>query len=175
MPRAAITNDFSWSKSRHEKLQECPRAYYFNYYRSWGGWEADAPKDVRELYVLKKLANRYTWAGSIVHDSLRDALLDMRAGRAVEHSRVETRALGLMREDFRYSRGKSYWTQKYRKAFSGLVEHEYGEPVTDETWKQNAETVRAALGWFFASRWPALAQGLKPAQWLEVEIGRAHV
>ena len=34
-----LTNDFSWSKSRHEKFQECLRAYYLHYYGSWGGWE----------------------------------------------------------------------------------------------------------------------------------------
>ncbi|QRK08389.1 PD-(D/E)XK nuclease family protein [Archangium violaceum] len=171
MRRTSFTNDFSWSKSRHEKLQECQRAYYFYYYRSWGGWESGAPREVRELYVLKKLGNRYTWAGSVVHDAIRDALLDWRAGREVDPAKVEKRALELMREDFRYSRGKSYWTQKYRKTFSGLVEHEYDEAVPDEAWKQNAETVRSALGWFFNSSWPALVRALKPAQWLEVDAG----
>ena len=170
MPRA-FTNDFSWSKSRQEKLQECSRAYYFYYYRSWGGWGAGAPRDVRELYLLKKLGNRFTWAGSMVHDAIRDALLDWRAGREVDAAKVEVRALATMREDFRFSRGKSYRTQKGRKAFSGLVEHEYEEPIPDEAWKQNAETVRLALGWFFQSRWPALARGLKSAQWLEVDAG----
>ncbi len=169
--RRVFSNDFSWSKSRHEKLQECQRAYYYYYYRSWGGWESGAPKEVRELYVLKKLGNRYAWAGSVVHDAVKDALLDWRAGRSVDPAKVEARALGLMREDFRYSRSKGYWTQKYRKTFSGLVEHEYDEPVPDEAWKQNAETVRSALGWFFNSRWPELARGLKPAQWLEVDAG----
>ena len=171
MRRTTFTNDFSWSKSRHEKLQECPRSYYFYYYRSWGGWESGAPNEVRELYVLKKLGNRYAWAGSVVHDSIKDALLDWRAGRSVDPEKVEARALELMREDFRYSRDKSYRTRKYRKAFSGLVEHEYDEPVPDEVWKQNAETVRSALAWFFKSRWPALARGLRPAQWLEVDAG----
>lgn len=171
MRRTPFANDFSWSKSRHEKLQECLRAYYLYYYRSWGGWEAGAPKEVRELYVLKKLGNRYAWAGSVVHDAIKDALLDIRAGRAVDPQKVEARAHKLMREDFRYSSAKGYWTQKYRKTFSGLVEHEYDEPVTDEAWKQNWETVRSALAWFFSSRWPALAQGLKPAQWLEVDAG----
>ncbi|QRN94853.1 PD-(D/E)XK nuclease family protein [Archangium violaceum] len=166
-----FSNDFSWSKSRHEKLQECSRAYYFYYYRSWGGWESGAPNEVRELYVLKKLSNRYAWAGSVVHDAIKDALLDWRAGREVEPSKVEARALELMRKDFRYSREKGYRTQKYRKTFSGLVEHEYEEAVPDDAWKQNAETVRSALAWFFASRWPALARGLKPAQWLEVDAG----
>ena len=61
MPRV-LTNDFSWSKSRHEKLSECLRAYYFHYYRSWGGWDRAAPAEARELYTLKKLGNRFTWA-----------------------------------------------------------------------------------------------------------------
>jgi hypothetical protein len=169
--RRAFTNDFSWSKSRHEKFQECLRSYYFFYYGSWGGWESAAPESVRELYVLKKLGNRYAWAGSVVHDAIKDALLDWRAGRTVDPAKVEARAHKLMREDFKHSSTKGYWTQKYRKTFSGLVEHEYGEPVSDEAWKQNWETVRSALGWFFGSRWPELARGLKPAQWLEVDAG----
>ena len=169
--RRTFTNDFSWSKSRHEKFQECLRSYYFFYYGSWGGWESAAPQEVRELYVLKKLGNRYAWAGSVVHDAIKDALLDWRAGRTVDPAKVEARAHKLMREDFKHSSTKGYWTQKYRKTFSGLVEHEYGEPVSDEAWKQNWETVRSALGWFFGSRWPELARGLKPAQWLEVDAG----
>jgi hypothetical protein len=171
MRRNTLTNDFSWSKSRHEKFSECLRAYYLYYYRSWGGWEAEAPKDVRELYVLKKLNNRYTWAGSVVHECVRDVLLDWRAGRSVELADVEARARKLMQDDFRHSQKKAYWTQKHRKAFTGLVEHEYAEPIADEAWKQNWETVRQALAWFFSSRWPALARSLKPAQWLEVDAG----
>jgi hypothetical protein len=124
---------------------------------------------VRELYVLKKLSNRYTWAGSVVHDCIKDALLDWRAGRAVDPAGVEARARKLMQEDFRFSREKGFWKQKRRKAFAGLVEHEYGEPVPNEVWKQNWETVAVALGWFFASRWPELARSLKPQQWLEVD------
>jgi hypothetical protein len=171
MRRPTLTNDFSWSKSRHEKFSECLRSYYLYYYRSWGGWEADAAKDVRELYVLKKLSNRYTWAGSMVHECIKDVLLDWRAGREVDPAQVEARARKLMQDDFRHSRGKAYWTQKYRKPFTGLVEHEYAEPVPDEAWKQNWETVRGALSWFFASRWPGIAKGLKPEQWLEVDAG----
>jgi hypothetical protein len=171
MRRNTFTNDFSWSKTRHERFEECLRSYYYFYYRSWGGWEASAPKPVRELYVLKKLSNRYSWAGSVVHDAIKDALLDVRSGREVDPAKVEARARRLMRDDFVHSRNKAYWTEKYRKAFSGLVEHEYDEPVPDEAWKQNWETVRAALEWFFSSRWPALARGLSPKQWLEVDAG----
>ncbi|RKG78081.1 PD-(D/E)XK nuclease family protein [Corallococcus terminator] len=171
MARPPLHNDFSWSKSRHEKFSECLRAYYLYYYRSWGGWEAEAARDVRELYVLKKLSNRYTWAGSIVHEALKDVLLDWRAGREVDPKAVEARAHKLMQDDFRHSRSKAYWTQKYRKPFTGLAEHEYAEEVPNEAWKQNFETVRSALAWFFQSRWPGIAKGLKTAQWLEVDAG----
>ena len=59
--KKVLTNDFSWSKSRHEKLAECKRAYYFHYYRSWGGWDAAAPKEaqgsLRQLrHIIKSLA-----------------------------------------------------------------------------------------------------------------------
>ncbi len=174
MPRPTLINDFSWSKSRHEKFSECLRAYYFYYYRSWGGWDSTAPKEVRELYVLKKLSNRYSWAGTVVHDCIKDALLDWRAGRSVDPAVVEARARKLMQEDFRFSREKGFWKQKRRKAFAGLVEHEYGETVSNEAWKQNWDTEEAALGWFFRSRWPELARSLKPQQWLEVDESLSH-
>lgn len=165
-----LTNDFSWSKSRHEKLRECLRAYYFHYYLSWGGWEPDAPAPARQLYVLKKLHNRFTWAGGIVHAAIRGALTALREGRPLDPARVIDRVHRVMREDFVYSRARSYWRDRLRKEFSGLVEHEYQEPVAPEEWKANWENVRSALTWFFQSRWIPLARSLKPEQWLEVDL-----
>ena len=71
---ADLQNEFSWSKSRHEKFSECRRAYFYTYYGSWGGWDAPAGSPVRELYVLKKLSSRWQWAGSVVHDALKQLL-----------------------------------------------------------------------------------------------------
>ena len=48
-----LTNEFSWSKSRDEIFQTCPRQYYFNYYGYWGGWQKDAPERIRQIYLLK--------------------------------------------------------------------------------------------------------------------------
>jgi hypothetical protein len=45
-----LENEFSWSKSRHEKFASCPRAYWFHYYGSWGGWDAATGPPTRELY-----------------------------------------------------------------------------------------------------------------------------
>lgn len=164
-----ITNDFSWSRSRHQKLEECLRAYHYHYYRSWGGWELDAAPDVRELYVLKKLNNRFTWSGAVVHDVIKRALIRIRHGRDVSAVREIDRAHRLMRHDWRFSWSREYWYQKYRKEFSGLAEHEYAVQVAPEEWKQNWEAAKKALEWFFQSRWIPLARSLRREQWLEVD------
>jgi hypothetical protein len=164
-----LQNDFSWSKSRHEKFSECRRAYLFHYYRAWGGWESGAAKETKELYVLKRLANRFTWGGSVVHDAIRGSLEHVRAGRPLDPARAIDRAHRAMQDDFKASKRRAYWNGKIRKEFNGLVEHEYGEDVPDGTWKQNWENVKQALSWFFESRWPGLAKTLAREAWLEVD------
>ena len=164
-----ITNDFSWSRSRHEKLKECRRAYYYHYYRSWGGWELSAAPDIRELYVLKKLSNRFTWSGAVVHDVVKRALIRLRHGRDVSAAREIDRAHRLMRHDWRFSWSRDFWFQKYRREFSGLAEHEYAVPIPSEDWRHNWDSAQQALEWFFASRWVALARSLRREQWLEVD------
>jgi CRISPR/Cas system-associated exonuclease Cas4 (RecB family) len=166
-----ITNDFSWSKSRHEKFKECLRAYYYQYYGSWGGWERGASEEVRNLYVLKKLSNRFTWAGSVVHEAVKGALLDLRVGKSPDVETVIRTAHRTMQEDFRQSSRKAYRSQKIRREFGGLVEHEYDEPLAREEWKRNWEVVEGAIRAFFASRWIPLARSLQPAQWIEVDEG----
>jgi CRISPR/Cas system-associated exonuclease Cas4 (RecB family) len=168
--KKALTNDFSWSKSRHEKLASCHRAYYFHYYQSWGGWDAAAPQRARQLYVLKKLSNRWTWGGSIVHAAIRGTLMAIRHGRQINPERLIERVHRVMQSDWAFSRKRSYWRDKHRKEFQGLVEHEYAEPVAREEWKTGWENVEGALRWFFKSRWPDIARSLKPEQWLEVDL-----
>lgn len=166
-----ITNDFSWSKSRHEKFSECLRAYYLHYYGSWGGWDANAPEDVRQLYLLKKLHNRFTWAGGVVHDSIKHALQTLRFGREVNPELSIARAHRLMQDDYRHSQARGYRKERLRKEFCGLVEHEYEMPVAREEWRANWETARTALHWFFSSKWIPLARQLRREQWLEVDEG----
>src|SRR2546429_591281 len=116
-----LTNDFSWSKSRHEKFSECLRAYYLHYYRSWGGWARDAPEEIKNLYVLKKLDNRFTWAGSVVHDTVKATLLAVRQGREVDAATAIEKAHRRMQREYRQSADKGYWTER-SKDFTGLVE-----------------------------------------------------
>jgi hypothetical protein len=164
-----LTNDFSWSKSRDDKFQQCLRAYYLHYYKSWGGWDEEAPAEARRLYVLKKLSNRFSWAGAAVHEAIRHVLIGIRFGRNIETPKIIEGAHRLMQSDYLHSFSRRYWTEPYRRAFRGLVEHEYRDSVPREEWKQNWENARAALDWFFQSRWPVLARGLGPGQWLEID------
>lgn len=165
-----LSNDFSWSKSRHEKFSECRRAYYFHYYLSWGGWDLTGPRWRRQLYILKKLSNRYTWGGSIVHAAIRGSLMAVRHHRTLDVDRLIDRVHRVMRQDFVFSRERKFWGDRIRKEFAGLVEHEYGETVAPEAWKSNWGTVEGALRWFFASPWLPFARSLKPEQWLEVDF-----
>ncbi len=132
---ADLQNEFSWSKSRHEKFKECRRAYFYTYYGSWGGWEAKDGSPVRELYVLKKLSTRWQWAGSIVHDAIRQLLERARLrGEFTPVDQLVQRTRERARAQWAGSRDKSYWRESSR--IVGLVEHEYGEPVADDEWRR---------------------------------------
>ena len=166
---AELTNDFSWSKSRHEKFDECLRAYYFQYYGSWGGWEASPGSRVRELYVLKKLSSRWQWAGSVVHDALKEMLQRARArGEFRPLDDLLRRTRERARAQWARSREKSYWREASQIA--GLVEHEYAEPVANEEWKRIwDEVIEGSLRAFYASDTFAAIQRTPRERWLTVD------
>jgi PD-(D/E)XK nuclease superfamily len=166
---ADLTNDFTWSKSRHEKFGECLRAYYYQYYGSWGGWEAAPGSRERELYVLKKLSSRWQWAGTVVHGAIRDMLRRARATgkfRPLDDLLLRTRARA--RGQWARSREKSYWREASQ--IDGLVEHEYAEPVASEEWKRIWDhTIEASLRGFYASDTFAAIQATPREKWLTVD------
>ncbi|HZZ86306.1 MAG TPA: PD-(D/E)XK nuclease family protein [Anaeromyxobacteraceae bacterium] len=166
---AELTNDFTWSKSRHEKFAECRRAYYYAYYGAWGGWEAPAGSEVRELYVLKQLSSRWQWAGSLVHDALKQLLRRAQAtGQFAPVDELVARTRQKARAQWSVSREKSYWRE--RKPVGCLVEHEYGDPVTSEEWKRLFEEVVAgSLEGFYRSPTFALLREAPRADWLTVD------
>src|SRR5260370_35659974 len=58
--------DVEWSYSRRSLLEQCARRYYYAYYGANLRDAPDEPDKIR-LHRLKKLQNRYTRAGKIVH------------------------------------------------------------------------------------------------------------
>jgi hypothetical protein len=163
-----IVNEFSWSKSRHEKFNECLRLYYFHYYGAWGGWEEAAEPEVRELYILKNLTNRFQWAGSVVHDAIRRALTLCKWGEPPPAERLIEDCRERMRAEFRYSRSKRFRQTLSGRGF-GLIEHEFGEPIRREDWANAFEVVRESLHAFYRSEWLARARRLSRSQWLPID------
>ena len=130
---ADLVNTFSWSRSRDGMFQECRRKYFYHYYGAWGGWEADAPAEVRRLYVLKQLTSRQGWAGRVVHEAVEMTLKALHAGRALPESWLLEETLRRMRKEWRFSKEGRY--RERPKADVALFEHEYGVEIAPRTWQ----------------------------------------
>ena len=63
-------HEFSWSLSREGLLNLCPRAYFYHYYGSTGGFEEFS--DVEKLYQLKKIQSLDLWVNSVCSEVLHD-------------------------------------------------------------------------------------------------------
>ena len=162
-----IRNEFSWSKSRNEIFQTCPRQYYFNYYAYWGGWEKNAPERTRQIYILKNLKNRFMWAGEKVHECIKHTLKNLQRGITVLNVEdIVSITLDQMRDDFRSSRKKRYLVHPKTCA---LFEHEYQVELSDAQWVMLAADVEQCLRNFYKSETFSMLKALRQQDWLEVE------
>lgn len=160
-------NSFSWSKSRDGVFSECRRKYYYTYYGYWGGWDSFADERVRQLYVLKKLTNRYMWLGSVVHDSIEGMIKEVQNGQnpnlynhiAHLHNRME-------REFNESSTGLHKKSPKYKL---GLFEHEYELPISKDEWKETTDNAEKCLTIFFNSDVFQYIQSVDPSNYLLIE------
>lgn len=157
-----LTNEFSWSRSRDGTFQECRRRYFYHYYGAWGGWEPDAPEDVRRLYVLKQLASRQQWAGRIVHDAIELALRGLADGRSIPVEPFIRDVIERMRSEWRSSKAGRYRAEPRTTA---LFEHEYQVELPAEAWRAVSQNAATCLRNFF--RLPLLAEirRTSPAHW----------
>jgi hypothetical protein len=164
---AELKNEFSWSKTRDEVFNTCPRQYWFAYYGYWNGWLEDAPSRTRQIYILKNLKNRHIWVGEKVHECIQRSLNNIRRGiRVLPPEDIVSITLDQMRAEFRSSRSMNYWKNPKSCA---LFEHEYEIELTDDQWKEVANNAEVCLRNFYASD---IYDGLKShpkGNWLEVE------
>jgi len=78
MVRKKLENEFSWSFSRHNIFEECPKKYWYTYYGSWEGWLAYSnfgPKKKADplaayLYAMKQMQSVPMYVGTVVHNSI---------------------------------------------------------------------------------------------------------
>jgi CRISPR/Cas system-associated exonuclease Cas4 (RecB family) len=162
-----LKNEFSWSTSRDRLFKSCKRAYYYHYYGSWGGWERNAPPEVREAYILKKLTNGKAWAGAHVHRAVSVALRSLKSGGLVPESELIESALDTMRADYSQSRNGDY--RRYPTKACGFFEHEYGLEKPPEYWKFLAEGVESCIRNFYASDIFEIIRETDPGTWLVID------
>jgi hypothetical protein len=72
--------DFSWSISRQRLLDQCPRAYYYQYYLGHNGWLREAPALAKQAYHLKQLTSIDILLGQEMDRRAREIEAAVRAG-----------------------------------------------------------------------------------------------
>jgi hypothetical protein len=137
----------SWSYSRVDVFTRCRLEYYYAYYGAYGGWEKDAPKEKRELNILKHTKNRYAWMGDMVHGLIEEFMQEFAKGNVLSSEQFLERADQRMRREYRDSRDQLY--RKDPGRYNGLVEHENNIAVTDQQWKHIHENVMGCAANFF--------------------------
>lgn len=75
--------ELSWSPSRQQKLDDCPRSYFYTYYLSHNGWLDDADPDARVAYRLKALTGFDALFGSEIDKRARELEGAARSGKAL--------------------------------------------------------------------------------------------
>lgn len=81
LPDAAWLRAWSWSFSRHRLLRACPRALYWRYWGSQGGWALSAPAAARRAWALRALTSIPALVGTAVHDAARQLAAATRDGK----------------------------------------------------------------------------------------------
>lgn len=106
-PRASTkgrfgTGTISWSYSRRNLLEQCPRRYYYQYY---GSIRKAAPDqhDKPLLRFLKTLPNRHERVGTILHFVIAKALRGSAQGATVDSRNLRSWARRVFEQDVEYS------------------------------------------------------------------------
>jgi len=163
---ADFQNTFSWSHSRRGTFERCARQYYLTYYGSWGGWKKEAPPEVREAYIQKKLTTRAMWIGTVVHDMAEGVLKDLMAGRRPNPDYHIRKAMSRAASDIRESRSERW--REWPSRVCAFQDHYYGAEPPDEAWDEAMGIIEAQLRGFF-DRPTYLRLQQVPERLLEVE------
>ena len=140
-----LQRTLSWSHSRARAFRAgCARAYWWSYYGSWGGWSDDAPPEVREAWLQKKLTTHAAWVGVIVHDVASRGLVRAMRSEPEDLAAAHAFAEQTVRGQFARSRDGT-WRRRTGRDRVGLQEHYYGEPLPDDAEEEAVREVASLL------------------------------
>jgi hypothetical protein len=122
-----LKNELVWSHSRARAFEGCARAYWYQYYGSFGGWEAEATAEQQQAWVEKKLTSIPMWLGSTVHRAAEIGLQLARDGEVPDVEQARAWARRTATRDLEDSASGRWRERPARRV--GLKEHYYGESV----------------------------------------------
>jgi RecB family exonuclease len=142
-------NEFSWSVTRHRLFQECRRRYYYAYYGSHGGWLDTADADTRRLYTLKKMTTIPMLIGTVTHETIKDIINGLRAGRVIPAESAEERVVERFRAAWQES-ARGEWRLNPTKK-TNLFEHYYGVTLSRDRLLRIKDTLTGNIRGFYGS------------------------
>lgn len=136
---ADLKNELVWSHSRSRTFEGCPRAYWFTYYGSWGGWDAASAPATRDAYLQKKLTTRAMWTGTVVHVTAEAGVRRAIDGHGEDREAAVAWATDRARSDIAGSESGRWLERPARKV--GFREHYYGESVSPAQWNEAIDEI----------------------------------
>lgn len=131
---AELSNDFAFSWSRHKMFYECPRKLYWQYYGSWNGWEAEAPRNAQLAYRLKNIKNLTMLVGETFHEELAEILRRRGAApTAVPVNQLKADMERRLIKRLRESRNSDWERYGDPKHYTILFEDYYQSGVNEQT------------------------------------------
>ena len=160
--------EFGWSISRQRKLDQCPRAYFYQYYLGWNGWLDDAPTEARVAYRLGKLTSLDALLGQEVDVRARELEAAARAGEALPApDELEARTREALRKLWTRSKeGRAAFEARPSKV-TMLRSLYLGQDTQPETERLNEKAGASVRGLLATSHWDRL-RGLGDAGRVEV-------
>ncbi|MDD4295156.1 MAG: PD-(D/E)XK nuclease family protein [Candidatus Omnitrophica bacterium] len=148
-----LKNKFSWSFSRSQLFNGCKRAYFYNYYASWGGWEKAADEQTRKIYILKNVRNIDAWVGDIIHQVIKWVIecsfitLPWKTEQGITYEEALNKAKQMLIKTWEQSRSCG-WKDNVKQNLN-LFEHYYNVPLEQDVLKQKLQKVTKSLTNFY--------------------------
>lgn len=142
----------TWSYSRRDLLEQCPRRYYYTYYGSNGRTAHEDPQKA-QLRFLKGLCNRYERAGAILHLVIATSLRKAQEGDNWSVQRLQSWAAGILQRDRDFSRKHPDGPVASRRGSPVLLrEFHYRQPDADGLYDDIRDRLLSAIESFAINR-----------------------
>jgi hypothetical protein len=142
-----LENALVWSAHRTRLIGQCPRKYFYNFIRSWEGWDTTQSPETQAAYRFKNLTSPELEAGTVVHNVIRGIFTRARLGLSIRPSDEIKYAQSLFENfiDQSQRRRLEDCTAKRRK----LLLHQLGGGLDSEAVSTYLERIATHIEAFF--------------------------